>query len=323
MSAQLSIYIPFFKGLRYLKEAVESVRAQSNPNWTLVVMDDCGPDGTEARVWLTALNDPRISYIRHPENKGMVANWNACLDHAAAVFETQNSAPLQSHLVTLLHDDDRLLPNYVDLMLQENTATPAAALYFCGAEIIDDVGKKVFSVPDAVKKFIAPSKPSYTLQGSTAFEALLAGCFIMCPTVCYNLAVVGERRFTLGLKQVQDLDFYLRLLADGLTLKGSSQKAYAYRRHSSNATAIQTQSLLRFREEVELYNTWAQRLANLGFNRAAKVAASKRIIVLNLLYCILRDVLAFSFAHAQTKTRFLLQNVLNSQTQPQLEGSQT
>ena len=323
MNTGLSIYIPFFKGLRYLREAVESVRAQSNPNWTLVVMDDCGPDGTEACVWLKALNDPRISYIRHSENKGMVANWNACLDHAAFDFAKKNSSQTQSQLVTLLHDDDRLLPNYVDLMLQEYTATPEAALYFCGAEIIDGAGKKVFSVPDAIKKLIAPAKPSFTLQGPAAFEALLAGCFIMCPTVCYNLAVIGERRFTLGLKQVQDLDFYLRLLADGLTLKGSSQKAYAYRRHSSNATAIQTQSLLRFREEVELYNTWAQRLTTLGFNRAATVAASKRIIVLNLLYCILRDLVSFSFAHAQTKTRFLLQNVLNSQTQPQLEGSQT
>ena len=61
MSAQLLIYIPFFKGLGFLKEAVESVRAQSNPSWALVVMDDCGPDGAAAQAWIESLSDHRIA----------------------------------------------------------------------------------------------------------------------------------------------------------------------------------------------------------------------------------------------------------------------
>ena len=311
MSAQLLIYIPFFKGLGFLKEAVESVRAQSNPNWALVVMDDCGPDGAAAQAWIESLSDHRIAYLRHPENKGMVANWNACLDHAAQRHTTFQAQP-QPPLVTLLHDDDRLLPHYVELMLAEHRSNPHAALYFCGAEIIDTQGRRIFSFPDYVKNFIAPPQSSYTLQGEVAFESLLAGCFIMCPTVSYNLHVLGSRRFTHGLKQVQDLDFYLRILDENLILQGTSAKAYAYRRHPTNATALQTQSLLRFEEEASLYDSWAERLASKGFVRAATVARKKRIIILNLLYCIVRDVLGFSFTSAQAKLKFLTRRVLNT-----------
>ena len=320
MSQSLQFYIPFFKGLAFLKEAVESVIAQSNPHWTLVVMDDCGPEGGRARDWIASLADERISYLRHEQNKGMVANWNSCLDHASLQVSTSNKHSKHFDLVTLLHDDDRLLPNYVELMLTEHRSTPSAALYFCGAEIIDTNGKPIFSVPDAVKKLIAPRKDSFHLQGSEAFEALFAGCFIMCPTVCYNLTLLGARRFTLGLKQVQDMDFYLRLLDEGFLLKGTSQKAYAYRRHSSNATSLQTASLLRFEEEVALYKAWSSKLVSKGFSRAAAAARHKTIIKLNLLYCIAQDLLSLSPASAATKARFLFNRVLLSRSNTPLES---
>ena len=134
----------------------------------------------------------------------------------------------------------------------------------------------------------------------------------MCPTVSYNLHVLGSRRFTHGLKQVQDLDFYLRILDENLILQGTSAKAYAYRRHPTNTTALQTQSLLRFEEEAALYDSWAERLASKDFVRAATVARKKRIIILNLLYCIVRDVLGFSFTSAQAKLKFLTRRVLNT-----------
>lgn len=322
MSTAVSIYIPFYKGFAYLKEAVESVLAQTNPHWTLTVMDDCGPEGAPAKEWVESLSDSRISYYRHADNKGMVANWNACVDHAASRFAASIETVPQPKLVTLLHDDDRLLPNYVDLMIAEYHALPSAALYFCGAEIIDNQGQSVFSVPDTIKKYIAPRASSFVLQGQSAFESLFSGCFIMCPTVCYNLTVLGTRRFALGFKQVQDLEFYARLLDDGLTLKGTNQIAYAYRRHASNATSIQTATLLRFEEEVSLYSTWAERLARRGFMQAASVARKKRIIILNLLYCILRDLMGFYFAPATAKIRFLITRILFSRSTLKGKGSQ-
>lgn len=305
MASKISIYIPFFKGLRYLADAVDSVLAQSNPNWQLTIMDDCGPQSDAAYSWLSAKKDERIHYLRHPANKGMVGNWNSCLDHAAKEGFKEELARCNGPLVTLLHDDDRLLPNYVELMLNENQIMPSAALYFCGADIINHSGQSSFSFPDVIKKFIAPKKEAFILEGGKGFEALLSGCFIMCPTVCYNLAIMGNSRFAEGFKQVQDLELYLRLLANGFKLKGLTQIAYAYRRHTNNATAIQTQTLLRFEEEVQLYDEWAERLLELGHHQAAAIARRKRIIFLNLIYCILKDTLSLSLNDARNKLQFL------------------
>lgn len=301
MKNSISIYIPFFKGSAYLREAVESVRSQTNAHWTLHIMDDCGPEGDAVRVQVEALNDPRIQYTRHPKNLGMVGNWNSCLDHA------QHSG---AQYVTLLHDDDRLMPHYVELMLSQANKENQAALFFCGAKIIDLQGAPVFSFPDTIKKFIAPRAPEYALRGEPALAQLLKGCFIMCPTVCYNLSVLGARRFTEGFKQVQDLEFYLRVLLDGFSIAGTSQVAYEYRRHPNNATALQTTNLLRFEEEVGLYSEWAERLSSSGFELASAVARSKMIIKLNLLYCLLQDALRLRGIHFFHKLRFLFERVL-------------
>ncbi|NBW83117.1 glycosyltransferase, partial [bacterium] len=236
MNKSLSIYIPFYRSGSYLKEAVESVQQQTNPHWTLNIMDDCGPEGETVCAWVEGLNDPRICYSRHRENLGMVGNWNSCLNHAQ-----QNGA----QFITLLHDDDRLLPNYVELMFAQVKLAPEAALYFCDASIIDNFGQPVFSFPDAFKKIIAPRASSYILQGEDALARLLKGCFIICPTVCYNLSVIGESRFAEGYKQVQDLEFYLRILFAGLSISGATELAYEYRRHPGNATALQTLNMLR------------------------------------------------------------------------------
>ncbi len=305
MAAALTIYIPFYKGINQLKEAVNSVLHQHCPNWSLKIMDDCGPDGQEACNWIDSLKDSRITYKRNRHNLGMVGNWNACLDDALQC---------DAKLVTLLHDDDRLLPNYCDLMLQQAVEFPRAALYFCSAKIIDRQGKTAFSFPDYVKKFIAPKKSQYVLAGDASCAQLLKGCFIMCPTVCYNLFNLGTLRFTAGLKQVQDLEFYLRVLEAGHTMTGTTQIAYEYRRHTNNATAQQTANLIRFEEEVSLYSEWAILLGEVGFKKASSVAEHKTIIKLNLMFCLLQDALHLRFAAFQKKASFLFTRLVFSQT---------
>ncbi|HEY6878536.1 MAG TPA: hypothetical protein VI299_10985, partial [Polyangiales bacterium] len=62
-------------------------------------------------------------------------------------------------------------------------------------------------------------------------------------------------------------------------------------RHDESATARLTVELTRFREEVAFYDAIGARALSLGFARAAQVARAKRIIQLNLAFCIARDLL--------------------------------
>ncbi|MCH7600993.1 MAG: glycosyltransferase family 2 protein [Myxococcales bacterium] len=280
MTAEITFAIPFYRDTNLLRIAVDSVLAQRNSSWQLFVCDDSGLDLSLEKL-LQAYGDPRIGYLENSGNLGMVETWNRCLDHS------------QSDLVTLLHADDALTPGYVDLMLSLANKHQDASAFFCQTEIVNYDGSKVFSMADAVKGFLIPgsSGDELVLHGEDAVASLMAGYFIMTPTLCYRKSRIADRRFDPAFKQVQDLVFVVGLLMDGHTLVGSPERGYAYRRHPGSATTRQSESMLRFDEEVLVFNRIADRARELGWVRAEKVSSRKRIIKLHLLYRTLRAIL--------------------------------
>jgi glycosyltransferase involved in cell wall biosynthesis len=293
LPARLTIAIPFYTGGSYLQRAIASVRRQTSAAWQLFICDDCGPEPGIAEL-VHSYRDPRITYHRNERNLGMAGNWNRCLDLAA------------TDLVSLLHADDELLKGYVDLMTRAADHHPRAVAFFCSARIIDARGRVRFSLPDFVKRFlIPPSSGPLALTGRSAVEALLRGDFIMCPTLCYRTSILGARRFAADWKFAHDLEFLTRLLLEGETLVGLAKAAYAYRRHAGNATTRYTHSLLRFDEEVQLYNDLGRAAAQRGWRRAGELARNKRIIKLNLAICTLTDLLHGRLHSAREKLRYI------------------
>jgi glycosyltransferase involved in cell wall biosynthesis len=293
--ARLTFAIPFHRGLDYLRIAIESVLAQRLGDWRLLVLDDGRvEDGAEALVM--AFADPRIRYLANAERLGMVGNWNRCLDEA------------DTDLVTLLHADDRALPGYAELMTKLADRHPQAAALFCSAQIIDAKGKGVSSFADSIKRVFTPAGPgAMLLSGEGALRALMAGNFIMCPTLCYRKSVLGERRFEAEWQQVQDLEFTTRLLLEGELLVGSRDVAYAYRRHSEAATELQSQTLLRFDEEFRLFAQVALAAERAGWIRAARVARAPWIVRLHLAYRALRELATLRPRAATSKLRLLVE----------------
>ena len=290
-AARLTFAVPYHSGPGLLESAVRSVFAQSEPSWRLIISDD-GPDGSGEPVAAT-FPDPRLHYVRAPVGEGMAANWNRCLGLA------------ETELVTLLHADDELAPNYAATLVAAAERFPEAALLFCGAEVIGPGGRPVFSFPDYVKRFLVPSrKRPVVLEGDAGLAAVLRGNFIMCPTVCYRRAALGGLRFDGRWQFVLDLDLFARVLLGGGRIVGVPDVAYRYRRHPGNATAAYTQSLLRFREEAELYGELAAVARSRRWFASARVAERKTMIRLHVGYRIARDLLAGRFAAGWAKCRF-------------------
>ncbi len=293
MEAAFTIAIPFHTGLDYLKIAVESVLAQRQPSWRLLVFDDGGREQGVADL-IESYADTRIAYHRNERNLGMVRNWN----HALAQAPTD--------LVALLHADDRLLPDYTELMLELAGRHTRAVAFFCGAVIIDARGRRRFSVPDAAKGLFVPHRRGpIVLRGEAALRDIMRGNFIMCPTLCYRKSILRERRFAEEWKQVQDLELTSRLLMDGELLVGTRAAAYAYRRHPESATSRQSESLLRFEEEYRLFDAIAERADRLGWMQAAATARRKTIVKLHLGYRALRSASALDWARARAYLRLL------------------
>ncbi len=289
----LTIAIPFYSKLAFLKAAVESVLRQDCPNWRLMIVDDCSAEQT-VKEYASSLKDDRISYFRNEKNLGLAGNWNRCLDLA------------ESDLVTLLHSDDVVEPGYVRTFLQAARESPDAAAFFCPATIIDQHGIPTKTVADAVKDFLTPKQHEpLSLSGEPAIAALLRGNFIVCPTLCYRKSVLESHRFQPSLKMVLDFEFTLRLLVSGHTLIGIQQKLYRYRRHDSNLTNELSRDLVRSAEECWLWNHLIPCLEDIGWRQAARVAKKKTIVKLTLGYLIFDDILKLRPRAAWNKLVFL------------------
>lgn len=296
----VTISIPFYSDLDLLRLAVESVVAQSSPYWRLIVCDD-HDEVSGVQDLCDSFGDSRVKCFRNKKNLGMARNWNRCLDVA------------DTDLVALLHADDELLPNYVDYMSTAAREFPKAVALYCRTRIINRLGRRRFSIPDAAKSMLQPngSEPT-TLSGEQSVAALLRGNFIMCPTLCYRKSILRARRFKTEWQFVQDLELTTRLLMEGETIVGLPEKLYAYRRHKDNATAKYTKNLLRFEEEFEFYEKLASQLREVAWNRAAEIAQHAKIIKLHMAFQTVRDVATFHPKLAWTKWRLLRQHCFGS-----------
>jgi glycosyltransferase involved in cell wall biosynthesis len=127
MTPTVSIVLPTFNRLQFLREAVDSVFAQSYLEWELIIADD-GSDG-ETLAYLAALEQlPRVKLLRlaHTGNPGAVRN--AALRQARGRF------------VAFLDSDDIWMPDKLTMQLAAHTACAARRWSYTALMRIDAAG---------------------------------------------------------------------------------------------------------------------------------------------------------------------------------------
>lgn len=80
----VSIGMPVYNGAQYIREALDSLLAQTFTDFELIISDNASTDATQSICEQYASRDPRICYVRQVENKGAVANFRFVLDCARA-----------------------------------------------------------------------------------------------------------------------------------------------------------------------------------------------------------------------------------------------
>lgn len=286
--------IPFYKNVDFLEDTLRSLLSQTSEDWDAVVLDDSidNDEADLAKKLIGNLNDSRIKYRKNIENIGMGNNWNQGLE--------LGRKHIKAIATTILHADDRLLPEYVSSMLGALDHSPNTTAFFCETVVIDENGKRTFSFADYYKTFLLPKKERgvITLNGIDGIAPLIPGNFIFCPTLCYrNLKL--ERLFNANLKMVTDFEYTLDLLIRGHQIKGLYVKPlFEYRRHSSNTTNFMNQNLERFKEEKFLYHHIANILDTKGCYQLAKKARQMKIVKKNLLFQSASSLLSGRFSLA-------------------------
>lgn len=102
---QVSIIIPVFNVEKYIREAVDSVCAQTYPDWELILVDDGSTDQSGIICDEYAQRDPRIQ-VFHTDNRGVSCARNLGIENASGKW------------ITFLDSDDYLSKNCLEILLK-------------------------------------------------------------------------------------------------------------------------------------------------------------------------------------------------------------
>ena len=295
---RISFAIPYYDGLHYLREAIGSVLAQTVTDWELVVVDDRGPE--PAGEVVAAYDDPRISSVRNERNLGLAGNWNECV--------SRTRAPL----LTILHGDDRLLPDYAARVLDAADRHPDVAAVFTDALTIGSSGQPTRTLADRVKERMPRPGGDHRLQGDADLAGLLRGNYIVCPSMCLRRELVGAAPFDDSLRFVPDWDFTTRMLMEGRSLFGVRTPLIEYRRHSDSQTSLQTEDASRFEEELRFLRRVAGDADRLDLPRSAAMARRRVTVRGHLAVQAGLDAVARRWPNARAKWRILRTDLVGS-----------
>ena len=155
-SGLISVVIPTYNRAEFLRAAIESVLAQTYPNFELLILDNCSPDHTPQVV--ASFKDPRIRYVRHLCNIGPPANWVYGISLAKGRY------------LSILGDDDRYRPDFLLHRVYPMAADPQIVIAFGSFEYWD--GNSVIASHDA-----SNYSASHALEGMNAIEAVIGAYF--------------------------------------------------------------------------------------------------------------------------------------------------
>lgn len=117
----VSVIIIFLNAAKFFEEAIESVFAQTDDNWELLLVDDGSTDPSTAIARLYVEREPgKIRHLEHPGhgNHGMSASRNLGIRHA------------QGKYVAFLDADDVWLPHKLEQQVAIMESQPTAAMIY-------------------------------------------------------------------------------------------------------------------------------------------------------------------------------------------------
>ena len=212
---KISVIVPVYQAEAFLDQCVQSMLAQTERDFELLLIDDGSPDNSPALCDAYAVRDSRIRVLHKP-NGGVSSARNAGLDAAGGEF------------IVFLDSDDWAEPDYLSrlLALQAQTAEE-------GVLVMTDYQPFAPEGPEA-RDFPAPF--TARLDGPDAdplaFRDLIFG-FRLFPPYCklYRRDVIEALglRFKTEIRTAEDFDFNMRYLTRVKAVRYEPAATYHYR----------------------------------------------------------------------------------------------
>ena len=236
----VSVVIPTHNRPDYLREAVDSVFAQTYSLIEILVIDDGSSDGGAAtksvlKPYLSPHSSssrlPKVTYL-YQENCGLVSAVNRGLALARGEY------------IQRLDDDDRLLPEKIARSVKVFQAQPEVGLVATGYHHIDATGERIRTFPP--RPCSEPARLLYMLM--------------RCISACSGVMVRSLAHQKVGVYRdirAQDYEMWIRI-AKEFRVETIDLPLAEYRRHPGNSTTPQNnqaqieRDILHFiREQIE------------------------------------------------------------------------
>jgi glycosyltransferase involved in cell wall biosynthesis len=127
----VSVILAVYNCEKYLGEAIASIQSQTYQNWELLIIDDASTDSSADIAAAYAQADPRIQFLRQPQNAGPMVCFNRGIDRAAGKY------------IARLDADDLMLPARLAKQVDYLEAHPDVGLLGTAFEMIDDQGDRI------------------------------------------------------------------------------------------------------------------------------------------------------------------------------------
>ena len=227
MNDLVSIIMPSYNTGRFIKETIESILAQTYPNWELIIVDDCSTDNTDEVV--TSFQDNRIRFLKNDVNSGAAISRNRALREAKGKW------------IAFLDSDDLWLPEKLEKQIsfmEQNDYHFSYTKY----EEIDETGKSLGRYVTGPKKITKRGMYNY--------------CWPGCLTVMYDAEYIGLIQIA-DIKKNNDYAMWLKVCQKAICYLLQEDLAQ-YRRHSGSISSHGYAELIKWHYRlfrfVEKYN---------------------------------------------------------------------
>ena len=210
---KISVLLPVYNGIEFLQEAIESICAQTEKRWKLIVINDGSSDGSAD--YLDSLEDERIVVV-HQENAGL----SAALNEGLKYCDTQYVARMDC--------DDVAYPHRFATQLAFMEANPEVGLV--GSQI-KRLGKKR-----------TDGGSHLPTEHDELFEALMEGHHAICHPAIFCRREVFDQvgGYTGGLGEEWDL--FLKI-GEKWKLANIDEVLLGYRFHKSSINGSRMREL--------------------------------------------------------------------------------
>lgn len=196
----VSVIMPAYCEERFLQAAVDSVKAQTEDSWELLILDDCSGDNTFSLAQSFAAGDSRIIALRNEQNMGVAATRNRGIALAKGKY------------IAFLDGDDQWLPRKLELQLKA-LEDQEADIAYCAYQIMEADGTP---------------RSTYRVPTTVTYEMLLKENSMQCSAMLLRAEVAKAHPFRTDFFH-EDYVLGLELLKAGCKAVGCQEVLLAWR----------------------------------------------------------------------------------------------